>query len=214
MDLSGWGDRWFRTLLPPLVVAQVVVLLAWGTFEMTGAGSRPRLGAAVAPTASVLLAAQSAEANGAAHDRAPRDSLVLVAGGRTRVGAIRIGMDVAQAQDVLGERLVEVQRAGGGSGRFEVVAPTAGLRLAGARSRIDTITVTNIGGGPRYRTARGVSVGDDAGAVPRAYPYAIRVCGHEWWVTSGRFTLRFASAARVTSITLTSRRAPQFVDCF
>lgn len=209
MTFFRWGDSWFGAVLPPLLAAQVAVLVIWAAITLTSPAVDATLPAPASTTSGTQLVGNPPPA-GSPSARRPRTAIVE---GKGRVGDIRIGMRVATAQARMGERLITMRKPTNGSHRFEAVAPTSGLTIAGTRGRIDTITVTNTGNGTAYRTARGVAIGSAARAVGRAYPYAIRVCESQWWLERGRFLLQIEAGRRVTSITLTSRTVPQFVDC-
>jgi len=141
------------------------------------------------------------------------ERLLRVAESGGWVRNLRLGMTRIQVEELLGEQLVSLQEASPGSRRFEVVAPRAGLRISGKHQTVDTIAITNTGDGGRYRTSKGLRLGDRSSSIVRKYTWAHKICGREWYVRQGRYTLRFTAQRRITAITLSSRRAPTYVDC-
>lgn len=197
----AWTDPWFRKVFPPLVAVQLTLLAIW----FFGASGSPPAAPAQAESATATPPPPAVVAP-AVQPRRIRETAGFV-------GKVRLGMTIEQARRALGEPLVEVQAPSPGSRRFEVLARAAGLRLAGKHRTIDRIVVTSVGSGPTYRTTKGLKIGDRSPLVGRAYTWAYRVCGREWWVKRGKYTLRITAERRITAIALTSRRAPTFVDC-
>lgn len=204
MPNLAWADAWFQRAFPALLGVLAVTLAAWAIIVATGVGSPQTPRAQAAGTTPSAAGGQGALQHPV--QRAIRDAAGTV-------GPVRLGMGIEAAHQRLGERLVPVQQEGPGARRFELLAPRAGLKLSGQRGRIDTITVTNVGLGPSYVTGRGVSIGDPERLVRRRYVYAHLVCEREWWVQRGANTLRFPASRVVSSITLTSLKAPPLIEC-
>lgn len=205
MDLLAWTDVVIRRGTPLLAAVLATLGLLWMldiVGPQTAVPATPQV-AAPAPRTAVVPTPVSARAT----------SPLRVRESAGFVRNLRLGMSRAQVEALLGERLVPIQEASPGSRRFEVLAPVAGLRIGGKHQTVDTIAITTAGDGRRYHTAEGLGIGDRASAIPRAYLWAHKVCGREWYITRGKYTLRFTAQRRVTAITLTSRRAPTYVDC-
>ena len=207
MQYLDWSEPWFRRAFPPLLVLLAAVLVLWAVIALSTPSGATDTSVSVTPAAPSRGTTQPTLAP-------PPAAPIQVFDARGVVGKARLGMTLEQVRVALGERLVTVQASIGTGDRFTVVASRAGLTLAGAGSTIDTITITNVGQGKLYRTARGIRIGDASRAVPRRYIGARRICGREWWVQRASNTLRISAQPKVTSITLTTRKAPQYVDCF
>lgn len=183
----------------------------------TGGGSGIASTPAHTPSAKTGAAVDPAAA--AAWEAEPKatstpDGRRTIAEGTGRVGPVKLGMPLQQVESAVGEKLVTVQEASGSSRRFEAVAPSKGLKVSGQKGRIDTVTVTNTGEGPSYRTRRGVTIGTSVKSLSRKYVWAQKVCDREWWVRNGQTTLQMTTGSdSVSAITVTSRPQPPFANC-
>lgn len=195
---------WFRRFAPPLAaLAVALVAVAWFVMpEPAGADvntvDAPRRQAVSKPTCPAL--------------QAPAARVIRPE--RGAAGTVRIGMTLRQVSAALCERLVTTQRGTPG-GRFEAVATRAGVRLAGARGRIDTIDISDAGDAARtWRMPNGVRIGSRSIVVPRSWPGAQRMCGREWWVWHGsQITARYGGGAAISSISITSVPPAGFAAC-
>jgi hypothetical protein len=201
VNVLSWADPWFQRTAPVLVALAAALMVAWAALA---AAQKP---AAVAKTDLPATTALHIEASPSSRPRSIRES-------QGRVGAVTLGTTLSAAHVALKEPLISVQEATSASARFEVVAPKAGLRLSGSRTKIDTIVITNVGAGRNYSTSQGIALGDPVRKVRKEYLWSHEVCGTQWWFDRAGKSLRFAIAGgRVSSITLTSRPQRALVEC-
>jgi hypothetical protein len=203
MGTRSWKDDWFRRLVPALTAVLVATFAAW----LAAGQSVPTSDAPTTPPHRGQIEAPVKPVG--------RQLVTSIDEARGRVGSVRLGMSIDQVRAALGAKnVMVVQRPIEESRTFELFAPTAGLRLVGARGKIHTVTVMNSGAGLQYATHQGIRIGASDLLLTRRYTTARIVCGREWWVNRGKLTLRFTALHRkITMITVSNKKRPRTVDC-